>query len=157
MGNSGYVSLSHATALERSLNMTAHNLANASTAGFKAMFPVFEAKSHGPEGALTAINYVQDNGTFLDNSQGPMTRTDNPTDFAVTGDGWFGFEAGGGTVYGRFGQLTLDVDGQLVTAAGHAILDRAQPFRSQPTARLLTISARSLGKSACSKSPTHRH
>lgn len=123
MGNSAYVSLSHATALERSLNLSAHNLANASTAGYKAVQPVFHVETHGGSGELTTLNFVQDKGVYLDQTQGALTRTDNPGDLAISGSGWFGFDVGGGVAYSRFGQLVVDVDGQLVTAAGQAILD----------------------------------
>ncbi len=96
MGNSAYVSLSHATALERSLNLSAHNLANASTAGYKSVQPIFQVQNEGDGTSTTALNFVQDSGIYLNQAQGPMTRTDNPGDLAISGPGWFGFDVGGG-------------------------------------------------------------
>jgi flagellar basal-body rod protein FlgF len=122
MSNIGYVSLSQATALERSMNMTAHNLANASTSGYKAINPLLESV----EGAAASdgISYVVDRGTYLDLSSGPLTPTGNPLDIAVASEGWFSFQLDGGeTGYSRHGQFVVDVDGQLKTSTGLPLLD----------------------------------
>ncbi|MDF3414809.1 flagellar hook basal-body protein [Sulfitobacter sp. M57] len=122
MSNIGYVSLSQATALERSMNMTAHNLANATTSGYKAINPLLESVESNSidEG----ISYVVDKGTYLDLSNGPLTPTGNPLDVAVSGPGWLSFQLeGGGTGYSRHGQLVVDADGQLKTSTGLALLD----------------------------------
>jgi len=49
MSNISYVALSQATALTRSMDTTAHNLANATTSGYKAIHPVLESI---PDGSL---------------------------------------------------------------------------------------------------------
>lgn len=122
MSNISYISLSQATALERNLNLTAHNLANANTAGFKALHPLFESVEDGSSG--TGISYVQDRGTYLDTREGALTPTGNPFDVALAGEGWFSFDIGGDEpAYGRHGRLVLDVDGQLKTSGGFPILD----------------------------------
>ncbi|MGV6810880.1 MAG: flagellar hook-basal body complex protein [Brevirhabdus sp.] len=125
MGNSSYISLSLATSLERSMDATAHNLSNASTAGFKAFRPVFESVSSDTESAAgDTINYVEDRGSYLDTMQGALVPTGNPLDLAITGSGWFGFETDGGNVaYGRHGQLVIDPDGRITTVTGQALLD----------------------------------
>lgn len=121
MSNISYVSLSQATALERSLNMTAHNLSNASTAGYKAIHPLFEAVNDHSTG--DGISYVVDKGSYLDLSKGALVPTGNPFDIAISGDGWFSFQLESGkTGYSRHGQLVVDVDGQLKTSAGLALL-----------------------------------
>ncbi len=124
MGNSNYVSLSLATALQRSMDLAAHNMANASTAGYKAAQPLFEAVQ--PDGTSdTEISYVEDRGTYLNVSQGAMLATSNPLDLALSGPGWFSYEAGAGaTAYGRDGRLTVNADGQLSTLAGAPILNQ---------------------------------
>lgn len=122
MSNIGFVSLSQATALERSLNMTAHNLANASTAGYKAINPLFESVID--RGTGESINYVLDKGSYLDLSNGTLTPTGNPLDLAIASDGWFSFQLEGGqTGYSRHGKLVVDVDGQIKTATGRPLLD----------------------------------
>jgi flagellar basal-body rod protein FlgF len=122
MSNIGYVSLSQATALERSMNMTAHNLSNVSTAGYKAMHPLFETVDDNSNG--DGISYVVDRGSYLDLSGGSLSPTGNPFDIAISGEGWFSFQLEGGqTGYSRHGQLVVDADGQLKTSAGRALLD----------------------------------
>lgn len=125
MGTTNYVSLSLATALERSLDLAAHNMANASTAGYKAQHPLMEAVDPTNSGDSTqAVNYVKDKGIFVDMAQGTMVPTGNPLDLAVNGDAFFGFEAPGGeTAYGRDGRLTIDTEGLLVTMGGSPVVD----------------------------------
>lgn len=122
MGSVSYVSLSKATALERSMNMTAHNLANSSTSGFKSMKPLLETvDSPGQKGN---VSFVNDNGSYLDMSKGTLLPTGNSLDLAIAGEGWFSFELeSGGTGYGRHGQLAVDPEGQVRTSAGHSLLD----------------------------------
>lgn len=125
MGNTSYVSLSLASALERSLDATAHNLSNASTAGYKAFRPVFETvESEAQTTSGDTISYVRDGGSYVDATQGAMLPTGNPLDLAISGNAWFGFEAGEGqTAFGRNGRLVVDVEGRLTTTSGNAILD----------------------------------
>lgn len=143
MGTTNYVSLSLATALERSLDLTAHNLANASTAGFKTQHPMLEAVDPTNSGNETeAVNYVQDKGIFVDMSQGSFVPTGNPLDIAVSGEMFLGFEGPGGeTVYGRDGRLTVDAEGRLVTMAGSPVVDiSGAPITVPPeTANAVTI------------------
>ena len=122
MSNISYVSLSQATALERSLNMTAHNLANASTEGFKSIHPLFESVED--QASESGISYVEDRGTYLELKEGALTPTGNPFDIALAGNGWMSFQLeGGATGYSRHGRLVLDTDGQLKTASGRPVLD----------------------------------
>lgn len=122
MTNISYVSLSQATALERDLNMTAHNLANASTAGFKAIKPLFESVDHDVQGH--DMSFVLDKGNYLDLRNGALVQTGNPFDIALSGEGWFSFKLeNGDTGYSRHGRLLVDVDGQLKTATGRPLLD----------------------------------
>lgn len=125
MGSVNYVSLSMATALQRSMDATAHNLANASTAGFKTRYALFESVDSGSStNPDESVNYVQDRGQYVDTSQGMMIPSGNPLDVAVSGAGWLAYEAENGeTAYGRDGRLTILPDGQLATLTGAPVLD----------------------------------
>ena len=125
MSDSSYVGLSHARALQRQLDITANNIANANTAGFKGERPVFEPVTPGQSpDAQTATAYVMDRGSYIDTQKGTLTRTENPLDIAVGGAGWLSYRVEGGqTAYGRDGSLTLDPDGALVTTSGARLLD----------------------------------
>lgn len=124
MGIIGNVSLSLATTLQRSLEVTANNIANASTTGFKASRPISESFVGEQESDPSeVVNYVRDKGNYLDATQGPLLPTGNPLDLAVSGDGWFSYETPTGVGYGRDGRLLINSEGLLVTASGAPILD----------------------------------
>ncbi|TDK50214.1 flagellar hook-basal body complex protein [Antarcticimicrobium luteum] len=143
MSNADYVSLSLATALQRSMDMSAHNMANATTAGYKSMHPLFEAVQPDGEEDM-AVSYVEDRGTYLNSSQGALIATGSPLDLALSGTGWFSYQTGtGATAYGRDGRLTVNSDGQLSTLTGAPILNRGGAPITLPQAlgQDITISA----------------
>ena len=125
MDNTTYVALSQLTALERQIDVTANNIANVNSHGFKAERVLFESYlQQDGQDPDQGTNYVIDKGSYLDTGQGTMTRTDNPLDIALSGSGWFGYQIEGGqTAYGRDGRLALDPDGRLITLSGAQLLD----------------------------------
>ncbi|MEC7297129.1 MAG: flagellar basal-body rod protein FlgF [Pseudomonadota bacterium] len=126
MDNTTYVALSLARAMQRDLDVTANNIANANTAGFKAERIIFSSYLHPDEGQQVGqgTNFVVDEGSYLDRTQGALTRTDNPLDIAVKGDAFLSYRTPEGQIaYGRDGQLALDRDGYLVTLSGAKVLD----------------------------------
>jgi flagellar basal-body rod protein FlgF len=125
MDTTNFVSLSTAVALQRSMDVTAHNLANANTTGFKASRPLFEALVSGQVDAQTGepVNFVKDMGDFIDHRQGALTRTGNQLDIALSGQGWFAYEGPAGQpVFSRNGSLTANSEGELVSVQGQRIL-----------------------------------
>lgn len=125
MESVNYVSLSVASALRRSMDTTAHNIANASTFGYKSSQSLHEAvQQDGPAGPDESISYVRDNGTYVDTSQGALVQTNNPLDVSISGPGWFGFATEGGQVaYGRDGRFAVTTQGQMVTMSGVPVVD----------------------------------
>jgi len=126
MDNTTYVALSQLTALERQIDVTANNLANANSNGFRAERVLFESYMHAdgdPEGG-EGTNFVLDKGSYVDQTQGALTLTGNPLDVALNGDGWFGYMTETGRVaYGRDGRFLLDDQGRLTTLNGAQVLD----------------------------------
>ena len=125
LSESSHIGLSHARALQRQLDITANNIANANTAGFKGERPVFEpVVPGGAVNAKDASAFVIDRGSYIDTQQGSVTRTDNPLDIAVGGKGWLSYQTPEGQVaYGRDGSLTMDPEGAVVTTSGAQLLD----------------------------------
>ena len=125
-----YVALSRLVAHTRALEVTATNLANANTPGFKAgrmLFSDWLSRSGGteaPRGGRT-VAYVQDRATYRDQQAGPLQQTGNPFDLAVGGDGYFSVETSRGPRLTRAGRFTPLPDGRLGDADGNALLDRA--------------------------------
>lgn len=102
--------------------VTANNLANASTDGYKAQNSAFRALPvYGP-GAPTRT-FVVDSTPNADLSGGTLKSTGRPLDIAVHGRGWFAVQdANGGEAYTRNGAFELTDTGLLVTNNGQPVL-----------------------------------
>ena len=110
----------------------ANNLANASTAGFRAMEHRFRAVPVQGPGAPTRA-FVADASVANVFDQGPMMATGRPLDVAVQGAGWIAVEgANGGEAYTRAGNLQVNVNGQLQTASGLNVLGDGGPIAIPP-------------------------
>lgn len=126
-----------------SVDVTANNLANADTSGFKKQLAV--AKSH-PEAVLvktengrwgtsrktplgeTALSVVMSETATAD-GPGPLKETGNPLDCALTGDGFFQvIDEEGNIFYTRSGNFTLDAQGRLVTPSGMLVTGAGGPI-----------------------------
>ncbi|NWG86416.1 MAG: flagellar basal-body rod protein FlgF [Hydrogenophilaceae bacterium] len=111
---------------------TAHNLANASTHGFKAESNVFRALPVIGEGAKTRA-FVADTSPASDLSAGGIQQTGNPLDIAVRGPGWIAVQGPDGQeAYTRAGQLQLNADGILQTASGLNVMGDGGPIAVPP-------------------------
>src|SRR5512135_723710 len=98
--------------------VTAHNLANASTVGYKAEASAFRALPVFGEGANTRT-FVVDSTTGADMSPGPIQQTGRDLDVAVQGQGWIAVQASDGTeAYTRNGSLLIGQNGLLQTRTG---------------------------------------
>jgi flagellar basal-body rod protein FlgF len=124
MDNTLLVSLSQQLAAYRSMDVIANNLANADTPAFKretATFQEYVTQSQPAEGEAgpQTISFVKDAGDTRDLSQGHMTVTNAPFDFAINGKGYFTVRtASGDTRYTRNGHFTLDSEGRVATETG---------------------------------------
>ncbi|MBI3419730.1 MAG: flagellar basal-body rod protein FlgF [Proteobacteria bacterium] len=116
-----YVLLSQQDALDRQMAVVAHNIANASTTGFKGQDVLFEdfIKRLDPK---NETHFVVDQATLRNTSQGPLVRTENPLDFAISGQGYFPVQTPQGVQYTRQGSFQLDAEGNLVTMDGFKVL-----------------------------------
>jgi flagellar basal-body rod protein FlgF len=139
MQNALLIGLSRQTVLERQLDVVANNIANVNTAGFKADQSLFEeyltsgAHEDNFVGRDRRVSYVQDRGTYRDQTQGALEQTKNPLDIAISGSGYLAVQTAGGERYTRDGGLHLNNTGQLVTAAGDAVLGTSGPIVFQQT------------------------
>ncbi len=110
-----------------SLDMLANNIANASSAGFKAdrefynLYTSAEA-STGDDGTAPSNQLPVIERHWTDFSQGTLTTTGNPLDLALTGGGFFLVQTPTGTLYTRDGNFRLSPDGKLQTQLGYPVL-----------------------------------
>ena len=138
MENMLLVGLSRQMTLERQLDVVANNIANINTNGFKADKSLFEEylapNAHEDNFARPdrRVSFVQDRGTYRDFSQGPSEETKNPLDVAVDGNAFLAVQTAAGERYTRDGGLQINSQGQLVTAAGDAVLGTSGPIVFQP-------------------------
>ena len=123
-------------------DVTANNLANSSTSGFKKSRASFEdlmyrtikvAGQTTPGGGQvpTGIQVgmgVKPSGVKKVFTQGDYVQTGNQLDFAIQGQGFFRVIHGDTDMYTRSGDFTLDSDGFITTPGG----DRLQPEISIP-------------------------
>lgn len=127
MENISYIALSRQMSLQRALEVTANNVANMNTPGFKgehARFETFMASPDRPgpkHGLQTAL--VIDQATVRDLAPGSIEKTDNPLDVALNGDGYLMVQSPEGTRYTRNGHLSLDAERRLVDVNGLPVLD----------------------------------
>ena len=116
--------------------VNAHNLANASTVGFKADLVGAETVYLRGEGQhARAYNVIREAHTDL--SSGLLEQTGRDLDIAMNGPGFFAVLSGGGVEgLSRRGDLRVDEFGQLVNGAGEALLGNAGPIALPPFSSL---------------------
>lgn len=121
MQSSLYVGLSAQVALQRRLETIAHNVANASTVGFRAEEVKFESflSTTPPDPVAFAVP----GGTYLSRNAGELVRTDNPLDVAIEGEAWLAIDTPSGRVYTRDGRMRMTEAGELQTLNGFPVLD----------------------------------
>lgn len=140
-------------AQQKKLDVTANNIANVSTPGFKKtrvefadlMYEEVQAAgaatsetTQSPTGVAIGMG-VKTAGTERIQSQGSMQVTENPLDVAIEGEGFFPIVMpDGATAYTRAGTFKLNPNGQIVTSDGFAL---AGDISVPPDAQSVTIAA----------------
>lgn len=136
MDRSLYVAMTGATQIMRAQAAVSHNLANASTVGFKAELSAFQSLPVQGPGQATRINAVAQ-GQGVDVSGGQISTTGRPLDVAVHGSGWIAVQAPDGSeAYTRAGDLQLTADGNLTDAAGHPVIGNGGAINLPESAQL---------------------
>jgi flagellar basal-body rod protein FlgF len=128
MDRSVYIAMTGATQTMRAQDAVSHNLANASTVGFKAELSAFQSVPVLGPGANTRINAVAQ-GEGQDETQGSIQHTGRSLDVAVNGQGWIAVQAADGSeAYTRAGNLQLDADGNLTDSRGNPVMGTGGPI-----------------------------
>ncbi len=124
MENAQYIGLSRQMVLGTAMDLTANNIANANTAGYRTQNPLFSEYISDPKGARDPISMVYDRGQYDVTRAGPLQLTGNELDVAVIGSGFIGVKTpDGGIQYTRSGNFTLNVRREVVTASGYNVSD----------------------------------
>lgn len=137
------VGLSAQQVLRQRMDVTANNLANMTTAGFKAERLVMRELSERPAAASdnpAEIAFVDAWMLQRDFSTGPLAQTGNPLDMAIEGEGFFVIQTEAGEAYTRDGRFTLNEQGQVITHTGDLVLGDGGPITIDPEAGPISIS-----------------
>jgi flagellar hook protein FlgE len=113
------LALSGLNAATADLNVTANNIANSSTNGFKESRAEFaELFAVSPQGVATLAtgNGVRVSDIAQQFSQGNIDFTDNTLDLAISGTGFFTVSDNGSYAYTRAGAFRTDAAGYVVNA-----------------------------------------
>jgi flagellar basal-body rod protein FlgF len=108
------------------LDILANNLANTTTTGFK-----FEVEMYSPYASEEAVEGNKGSEfspqspdltrTWTRFTQGTLSKSERPLDFAVEGPGFFGIETREGMLLTRDGRFQIGSDGRLRTSDGNAV------------------------------------
>lgn len=140
-----YVALSRLAAQQRALDVTASNLANASTPGFKAsrvLFTDWLSNQTGTEAPVgdRKVAYTQDRATYREQQPGTIQNTGNPLDLAIGGEGYFTVNTPRGPRLTRAGHFTQQANGTIGDMDGNALLSSSgSPLRIAPTDTEITV------------------
>lgn len=99
---------------EKQFEITANNIANANTAGFKK--------------DMLSFSDMLSSHMNTDFSEGPVQNTGNKLDVAIMGSGFFKVQTENGVRYTRSGNFTLDTTNTLVTQSGNPVLGTGGPI-----------------------------
>ncbi|QQD19714.1 flagellar hook protein FlgE [Spongiibacter nanhainus] len=111
------IALSGLNAAASHLDVTAHNIANVNTTGFKSSRSSFAdvyATANNDVTATTPGAGVRLNTITQQFSQGNINFTDNALDLAISGEGFFRMRGESGVTYTRAGEFSVDREGYLV-------------------------------------------
>lgn len=127
-----YVSMSGAKETLRAQTANNHNLANASTTGFRADLSAFQTRAVEGSGFASRA-YATNATTGWDPSQGTLQTTGRDLDVGVNGAGWIAVQGvDGREAYTRSGDLRVDPSGILMTGTGRQVLGESGPMSVPP-------------------------
>jgi len=123
-----YLSMTGAKATMQRQEVLAHNLANASTPGFRAELTAFRAVPVQGSGAATRV-YALETTPGYNAEPGAVQATGRNLDVAMKGNTWLAVQGLDGTeAYTRAGALDINNEGLLITKTGLTVLGDGGPI-----------------------------
>jgi flagellar basal-body rod protein FlgF len=127
-----YVAMTGAKETLRAQAVNNHNIANASTTGFRADLAAFQSRAVDGSGYASRV-YATSASVGWDNQSGAMLSTGRDLDVAINGDGWIAVQGPDGReAYTRAGDLQIDANGQLTTGTGRPVIGDGGPINVPP-------------------------
>ena len=132
-----YISMTGAKETLRAQTVNNHNLANASTTGFRADLAAFQSRAVAGSGYPSRA-YATNSTIGWDASQGGLTDTGRDLDIGINGPGWIAVQGPDGReAYTRAGNLHIEPNGLLLNAAGQTVLGEGGPISVPPHTSLM--------------------
>jgi flagellar basal-body rod protein FlgF len=123
-----YLSMSGAKAAMERQDVLAHNLANASTTGFREELAAARAVPVRGDGASTRV-YSLETTVGYKSSSGDVQATGRNLDVAMKGNAWLAVQGLDGTeAYTRAGALEVNAEGLMVTRNGLQVMGDGGPI-----------------------------
>ena len=144
-----YPAMSAANAALNRQAVTSNNLANSSTAGFRAQLAAFRSVPIEGESLRTRA-LVAESTPFHDTTMGPITHTGRSLDVALPQNGWLAVALDDGSEgYTRNGAIEVDQDGAL-RVNGRPLMGDGGPLEVPPQSHVTlgsdgTVSALGMG------------
>jgi flagellar basal-body rod protein FlgF len=145
MDNNTSIALSRMTTQQRAIDVIANNIANASTAGYRAERMVFadflvsQPRLGTPPGGKQ-MYFTEDRATYREQTEGTIRHTGNPLDLAIGGAGYFQVQTAAGPRLTRAGRFGLLPDGTIADESGNALLNTAgQPMKVGVADTILSV------------------
>ena len=127
-----YTAMTGASATMGQEAAVAHNMANATSTGFKTELHKLRAVQV-QNAQMPTRAFVVDASVSDDFSTGPLQHTNRPLDMAVQGKGWFAVQMPDGTEgYTRNGNFEINANGILQTRTGLPVLGSGGPVTLPP-------------------------
>lgn len=137
----GYTTLTRQSGLMSEMQVIAHNIANASTAGFRREGVVF-SEYITRMGDDPSLSMAYGNARHVDLGQAGLTATGGTFDLGIQGEGFFLLDTPQGERLTRAGAFTPSGEGVLVNPDGYPLLDAGgAPVAVPPGARSLAVSS----------------
>jgi flagellar basal body rod protein FlgG len=136
-----YVALSGAVAQQNALDATASNVANASTAGYQRLRPIFrEALQNATGNQDPKLRYGSVDRNAVDTTPGAIRKTDRALDVALPDGGYLALATIRGERYTRSGSLNVTKEGALVTPSNVAVAgESGEAIKVDPAGGPVTI------------------
>ncbi|RMH52161.1 MAG: flagellar hook-basal body complex protein [Alphaproteobacteria bacterium] len=142
MDNAAYVALTRQVGLMKAMQVTANNIANLSTTGFRREDVLFAEMLVGQPDAPGTLAMTAARVRHTDMTQGPLRVTGGSLDFGLEGPGFFMVETPQGPRLTRAGAFSRSADGEMVTMDGLRVLDAGgAPIFLPPDAAAIAVAA----------------
>jgi flagellar basal-body rod protein FlgF len=141
MSDGIYIALNGAVGESDRLTVVSTNLANAATAGYQRLRPVFHEVLASTQRGEAAFQHQVAGSTELDTTRGSIRVTGRPLDVTLPDASYLSLITTRGERYTRAGSLTLDREGTLQTKHGDILLsDKNTPIRAATDKGDVTVS-----------------